>query len=173
MFNNVLVPIDGSGPSSNALNYAIDVARRYGASLTICHVFLRGTSVDVLRQTAEGYGFLDEVGEALENVQLIPTAAGPVVGMPLIVIPDEVIEKVGRLMLDKAQEEGRATGLSNIDTQFLEGDAAGEILKCVERNHIDLIVVGSRGHGNLKSLFLGSVSHKIMQEAGCPCLVVK
>lgn len=173
MFNNILVPIDGSGPSSNAFAYAVDVAHRYGASLRICHVVLRGASLDVLRQTADGYGFLDDIGEALENIQLIPTAAGPVVGMPMIVIPDDVIEKVGRLLLAKALEEGTAANLAKVDTEMLDGDAAAEILKCADENHIDLIVVGSRGHGDLKSLFLGSVSHKIMQESRCPCLVVK
>ena len=38
---------------------------------------------------------------------------------------------------------------------------------------IDLITVGSRGLSGLKGLFLGSVSHKLIEETECPCLVVK
>ena len=38
---------------------------------------------------------------------------------------------------------------------------------------IDLVVIGSRGYGDIKSLFLGSVSHKVVESCACPCLVVK
>ena len=40
-------------------------------------------------------------------------------------------------------------------------------------NKADLIVCGTRGLGGIKSFFLGSVSHKLLEEAACPCLVVK
>ena len=56
---------------------------------------------------------------------------------------------------------------------LLDGDPADEILRYADRNGIDLITVGSRGLGGLKGLFLGSVSHKLIDETECPCLVVK
>lgn len=37
----------------------------------------------------------------------------------------------------------------------------------------DLILVGSRGLNSLQEMFLGSVSHKVIQRANCPVLVVK
>ena len=42
----------------------------------------------------------------------------------------------------------------------------------IDRN-ADLIVCGSRGFGRMKSLLLGSTSHKIAQLAQCSCLTVK
>src|SRR5699024_5699687 len=42
-----------------------------------------------------------------------------------------------------------------------------------EQNDISMIVVGSRGLGNIKGLFLGSVSNEIVQKANVPVLVMK
>jgi nucleotide-binding universal stress UspA family protein len=44
----------------------------------------------------------------------------------------------------------------------------------VERSReAQLLVVGSRGHGNLVGLVLGSVSHAVLQHAHCPVAVVR
>jgi nucleotide-binding universal stress UspA family protein len=36
-----------------------------------------------------------------------------------------------------------------------------------------MIIMGSRGLGGIKSLFLGSVSSKVCDQADCTCLTVK
>lgn len=47
------------------------------------------------------------------------------------------------------------------------------ILDVAEEEESDLIVMGCRGFGTFRSLFLGSVSSYVLQHAGCPVLVVK
>lgn len=47
------------------------------------------------------------------------------------------------------------------------------ICKYADYNEIDMIVVGSRGLGNVKGLFLGSVSNNIVQNSTSPVTVVK
>ena len=54
-----------------------------------------------------------------------------------------------------------------------EGYASEEILKCAEKGHHDLIVMGSRGMGLVRSLFLGSVSSRVVNQAEIPVLIVK
>jgi len=55
---------------------------------------------------------------------------------------------------------------------ILEGDSAEAILTAAEDEKCDLIVMGTRGLSNLKSLTLGSVSHKVLQASDCMVLVV-
>src|SRR5699024_1113741 len=52
-------------------------------------------------------------------------------------------------------------------------NAGKSICKYAEHNEIDMIVVGSRGLGNVKGLFLGSVSNNIVQNSVSPVTVVK
>jgi nucleotide-binding universal stress UspA family protein len=58
-------------------------------------------------------------------------------------------------------------------TEVLEGPAADAILRVANIRKVDLIVMGTRGLGDATAVFLGSVSHKVLQAAPCPVLVVK
>ena len=57
------------------------------------------------------------------------------------------------------------------DGEIVEGPAAVVLLHAA--TGADLIVVGNRGRGEIKSLLLGSVSHQVVHHAPCPVLVVR
>lgn len=173
MFNHILVPTDGSSASSNALDLAVDLAKTCGSRLSLVHVVHRGASIEALREVAVRYQFLDQVEEDLSSPEVIVPVATPASGVPIIVVPDAQLEKIGTLLLEKSAAKVRAQGMDSVATALLEGDPAEEVLRHAEDNGVDLIVPGSRGLGNLRSLFLGSVSHKLIADGKCPCLVVK
>ena len=56
--------------------------------------------------------------------------------------------------------------------EVIEGDPATEIVKLAESRDVDLIVVGSRGHGPLASTIVGSVSTAVIKDASCPVIVI-
>ena len=58
-------------------------------------------------------------------------------------------------------------------TAMLRGDTVDEIVAYADSHDVDLIVVGSRGHGGLASALLGSVSRGILGESKRPVLIVR
>lgn len=55
----------------------------------------------------------------------------------------------------------------------LEGYPPDALIEYAERVDADLLVVGSRGRGDLASLLLGSVSHRVVNRATCDVLVAR
>lgn len=77
---------------------------------------------------------------------------------------------IGRTLLEAARTQ--VGDLVPVETQLLEGPPAPAILRVAEIEHYDLIVIGSRGHGGIAGLLMGSVSNAVAQRAHCPVLVV-
>jgi nucleotide-binding universal stress UspA family protein len=56
---------------------------------------------------------------------------------------------------------------------YTVGDTCEEIGKFVSKHKVDLVVMGSRGHGAITGLALGSVAQKLLATLGAPILVVR
>jgi len=63
-------------------------------------------------------------------------------------------------------------GISYTD-KVVVGVPADEVLQEQEEGGYDLLVIGSRGMGEVKGWILGSVSTRVVRYAKCPVLVVK
>lgn len=59
------------------------------------------------------------------------------------------------------------------EEHILWGDAKHLLPRYTEAHKVDLLIVGSRGLGAVKSVFLGSVSDSCLKECPCPVLVVR
>jgi nucleotide-binding universal stress UspA family protein len=60
----------------------------------------------------------------------------------------------------------------NVRAVVTEGTPADEILKTARREDADLIVVGTRGAGNIARLLLGSTAQRVLRRARVPVLAV-
>ncbi|KAF3607656.1 hypothetical protein DY000_02044856 [Brassica cretica] len=61
----------------------------------------------------------------------------------------------------------------NVKTQVVVGDPKYKICETVENLHADLLVIGSRAHGRIKRMFLGSVSNYCSNHVHCPVVIIK
>ena len=63
-------------------------------------------------------------------------------------------------------------GLS-FEELIMEGPAGEKICEIAKIEGCEMIIMGSRGRSNLKGLLLGSVAHRVLQQAPCPVLIVR
>jgi nucleotide-binding universal stress UspA family protein len=78
----------------------------------------------------------------------------------------------GQKVANDAAAELQEAGVDVI-VEVVEGPPADAILRVANVRQPDLIVMGSRGHGDLASLLLGSVSHRVLAHTHTPVLIVK
>jgi len=175
MFKKILCPIDGSDHARKALDLAIDIAKKYSAELIILHVPHRTENIEALQRFAEIEGLAEHAGMELDRLRAMDFRVGV---MTEDVIQDAGISprlliEVGQHIVDQAREYAKDLGLKNVDVRVEGGDPANRILESIAEDKIDCVVMGSRGLGRLKGLFLGSVSHKVTNHAPCTCITVK
>jgi nucleotide-binding universal stress UspA family protein len=106
----------------------------------------------------------------LITVAPVPAAwVGAAGELPIDLGSAESLEQEYQSILDRAAAAVPAD--VPVTTLLKRGPAAAAILAAAEQNLQDLIVMGSRGRGELRSLLLGSVSHAVLRDSPVPVLV--
>ena len=139
----ILVPVDFSGFSREAVSYAKYLAADLHASLRILHVVEESIhpSFYVTGQTSLTTWYPElEANAITEMKRLVREARGPEVPM---------------------------------EFHVKEGRAAVDIVLFARKQQIGLIVMASHGLTGIEHLLLGSVSEKVVRMAPCPAFIVK
>ena len=85
----------------------------------------------------------------------------------------EQLEQEGELVL-KTTLQGIDIGNVTLIKKKMQGKKPADvIIKEIENENIDLVVMGSRGYGAIAGSLLGSVSQYVLHMAKCPVLIVK
>jgi nucleotide-binding universal stress UspA family protein len=176
MIKTIVVPTDGSAHAKKAIDLAADMAGKYGARMVILHVMMRHTSesdIEILSKENAMPASLEEKFKDLRESYLEMAAASYDAGPIAILVPDEILAEVGNLVLDNARQRAESKGVKDVTTQLIDGPAADKIVAAAEKESADMIVMGSRGLGNLTGMLMGSVSHKVSHLAKCTVVAVK
>jgi nucleotide-binding universal stress UspA family protein len=83
---------------------------------------------------------------------------------------DEELREADELLDRIAAEEQLDPGKTRRRAEI--GRPAARILTACEEEDAELVVLGSRGRGGLRSAVLGSVSSEVATHAPCPCVIV-
>ena len=145
-----LVAVDGSEPSTEALEHALEVAERTGASVVVAYAVEPRVLVEDSGEEAPTHA---QVGERIytENI--------------------EVAEERGQDVLDDARELAAEAGV-DVETEVLYGDPVDSIVEYAAESAIDGIVVGHRGL-SARVEVVGSVAKGLVEKATVPVTVVK
>ena len=68
--------------------------------------------------------------------------------------------------------EAHLGGYTKIQKKVVSGDPATEILKIIESEDIDMIVMGTRGRTDIEQVLMGSVTEKVAKKSHVPVLTV-
>jgi nucleotide-binding universal stress UspA family protein len=155
-FCRVLLVTDGSPSSQSAMRYLRKFPLSEGVDVEVMHV-LPPLPMPVMMEPY--YGTWQTV------YAVYPTQE-----------QEEVIRKKetksGEMLLARTCGQLQRHGIDSTPV-LVRGDAATEILDHVRNNKIDLVVAGSRGLSQIESLWMGSVSRKLVHYSDCSVLVVK
>jgi nucleotide-binding universal stress UspA family protein len=103
---------------------------------------------------------------------LSPPVAGVDAGVSLVVEVSAEQLTEARARVAEAEAGLRAAGFAT-ESRTPTGDPRDVLLRLVEDERVDLIVLGSHGRTGLAKLLLGSVSSHVVTHAHCSVLVVK
>lgn len=175
MFKNILLATDGSPHAERAANIAADIAATYGATLTIIHTSSLSLSLEDILGAPQAKRFSENARNDIEKMRGIidSVSMSDDLMVTSIPAPQSAIKELSAEILNDAEQISRNKNVQGIVRVSAMGDPAHEILNQTEKSNIDLIVMGTRGLSNISGLVLGSVSHKIIHLAQCPCLTVK
>lgn len=142
----LLVPVDFSLSSQEALEAAVDCAAMFHSELYLLHV--------------------------VPIFPAVPTLDGPTCVWPEEEFLQEARNNAEKRLIALTQQYlGRGIKASySVETG---DDVVGNILRIAEREHIGLIVISTHGISGWRPMVFGSIAEKVIKLAKCPLLLLR
>ena len=144
LFRHILVPIDGSEPSLEAVHMALRVLEFCPAcKLTLLYVVDKLVLAELIRFSKRDH---KEV--------------------------EAELEEQGRRYLESARKQAERQGVA-AECQVGRGDPFEEIIAAANNLNADLIIMGHTGRRGTTRVLIGSVTERVLDYAPCPVLVMR
>ncbi|NJD22015.1 MAG: universal stress protein [Melioribacter sp.] len=139
----ILVPIDFSDYSKNALKYATQFAKQFNAKIYLIYV------VEPMIYPADFS--MGQVAIPSTDIDLHSRA-------------EEELKKLSKDIVN---------GNSRVEILIKTGKPFVEIIEAASANDIDLIIIATHGHTGVEHLLFGSTAEKVVRKAPCPVLTLR
>jgi nucleotide-binding universal stress UspA family protein len=142
-WKKILCPVDFSPASRDALQVAVEVARRFGSELTLFHAY-----------PLPGYTLPE--GTVLPSPDML-----------------QVLAEQAERHLAEWRKIAAEMGATSVSTAKAVGEPAAEVLEFARQGGFDLLVVGTHGRTGLAHALLGSVAERVVRRCPVPVLTVR
>jgi nucleotide-binding universal stress UspA family protein len=147
MYQKILLPTDGSEPAERAGKYALSSADLVGADIIVLYV-IDTHYLDALPQQ----DLRDQLSKELREEG------------------KKAVEKF-RNNLEESQCEGKCKNV-NISIVIKEGKPAEVILKIIDEEGVDQVIMGKSGKQGFEKFLLGSTAERVVRSANVPVKLV-
>ncbi len=175
MFTSIVVAVDGSDQANRAVKTASKLAGQLNAKLSIVSVVDSNhmEMPEELRRMAE----VEHITSSKPSTKSSSGSSVPSADLfrslsEASAISQRTICELSEYIVDRARREAKEAGAKTIETSVEVGNPADKIVSYAKQQDADLIVIGRRGFGQIKSLLVGSTSQKVTLLAPCSCLTV-
>ena len=150
MYEKILIGLDDSENSYRAVKHVIELKKKFNSKVIAFHSVLH---------------HLSEV-----NPSYMGAGSGSVISLQ---IHEDYVNR-GKKIIEKTEELFKEAGL-DADTRLIYDIPPEDYIeKTVEKEEIDLVVVGCKGqHSKLRKTFLGTVPDKVVNSAECNVLIIR
>jgi nucleotide-binding universal stress UspA family protein len=150
--SKIMCAVDGSEHSFRAANYAVAMAKNFGAELRLVHV-IHNTGYT----NPDDYGLYDLESEEEKKSEIQE-------------IREETGEWLERIKNSAGQERSL---LAKIELVGTSTSIESAIVNYAKKNIIEIIIIGATGKSGIKKLLVGGVTSAVINHAHCPVMVVK
>ena len=147
MIKKILIAVDGSKHSLKSVEMGAQIAKALDAKVLLFHVVKPYRLPDSLKKYAKAE--------------------------PMATIDADLLKKGAQYLLAGAMDVARSAGMKDIEIETEEGPIARTIVSRAKSYKADLIVIGSRGMGDIEGMLRGGVSQRVETLAKCTVMVVK
>ena len=144
---NILFPTDFSDAAEKAFIYALHLADKVGATITLLHVYIKPEVKGMLPHTLSEFYASYDLDEFQNYKDSIP---------PL-------------------REIQQANGFSHVNVVHLlkpGSKIVPNIIQTAKEEAADMIIMGTTGAHGLKGIFLGSIAGEVLENAECPVMAI-
>ena len=134
--------------------------------------------VDLSESSTKMVPYVQTVAEKFESKIHILFAARVFEYFTSIYVPHPSINKFEKEIIEGAEKrlyefiDEHFSNFPNTKTRVVAGDASEEILKYIEDQHIDLVIMGTHGRKGMDKIIFGSVAERVLKASPVPVMVV-